>query len=83
MIKFKLDTGMEITVLSETTWNSLNQPEPLKPPDITLCGLVLCSQTSETTIFSFYIWVGKIGSGILNSNPWFHHPLGFSVGDNR
>ena len=38
LIKFKLDTGAEVTVLSEATWNSLNQIEPLQPPDTTLCG---------------------------------------------
>ena len=37
-IKFKVDTGAEVTVLSEATWNSLNQTEPLQPPDTTLCG---------------------------------------------
>ena len=37
-IKFKVDTGAEVTVLSEATWNSLNQIELLQPPDTTLCG---------------------------------------------
>ena len=38
LIKFKVDTGAEVTVLFEATWNSLNQIEPLQPPDTTLCG---------------------------------------------
>ncbi|XP_065891581.1 uncharacterized protein [Dysidea avara] len=38
LIKFKVDTGAEVTVLSETTWNKLNQIEPLQPPDTTLCS---------------------------------------------
>ena len=37
---------------------------------------------SQTAIFSFYFRMGKIGSGILNSNLWFQHPQ-FSMGVNR
>ena len=39
----------------------------------TLYGQWLVSH-SQTAIFSFDIWMGKIGSGILNSNIWFQHP---------
>jgi len=38
IIKFKVDTRAEVTVISEKTWSTLNQPEPLQPPDTILCG---------------------------------------------
>jgi len=47
-IKFKVDTGAEVTVISEKTWNSLNQTEPLFPADTTLCGL----DWSQLTVLS-------------------------------
>ena len=38
IIRFKVDTGAEVTVLSDKTWKSLNRTEQLKPADTTLCG---------------------------------------------
>ena len=38
VIKFKVDTGAEVTVLSEATWKILNFSEPLQKPSSTLCG---------------------------------------------
>ena len=35
---FKVDTGAEVTVISEATWNSLDQSEPLQHPQVSLCG---------------------------------------------
>ena len=35
---FKVDTGAEVTVISEATGNSLDQSEPLQHPKVSLCG---------------------------------------------
>lgn len=38
VILFKVDTGAEVTVISEDTWKSLHSTEPLLDPKIFLCG---------------------------------------------
>ena len=35
---FKMDTGAEVTAISEKTYKSLQSPPPLNPPDRILCG---------------------------------------------
>ena len=35
---FKVDTGAEVTVISEDTWKSLHSTEPLQDPKTFLCG---------------------------------------------
>lgn len=37
IIRFKIDTGAEMTVLSENTWKVLNLPEPLQNTCTSLC----------------------------------------------
>ena len=37
-IRFKVDTGAEVTVLSDSTWKSLKYSTPLKKTQISLCG---------------------------------------------
>ena len=38
MVTFKVDTGVKVTVVSATTWNSLTKPESLQPPETVLCS---------------------------------------------
>ena len=38
VILFKVDTGAEVTVISEKTWKSLHSAEPLQHPNTFLCG---------------------------------------------
>ena len=38
VVIFKVDTGAEVTVLSDTTWKILNLSELLQNPEISLCG---------------------------------------------
>ena len=38
VILFKVDTGAEVTVISEETWKSLHSAEPLQHPNTFLCG---------------------------------------------
>ena len=38
VIKFKVDTGAEVTVISEALWKTLNLSEPLRKPSLSLCG---------------------------------------------
>ena len=38
VIKFKVDTGAEVTVISEAMWKTLNLSEPLQKPIFSLCG---------------------------------------------
>ena len=33
-----MDTGAEVTVIAEATWNSLDSAKPLQQPDVSLCG---------------------------------------------
>ena len=37
-VRFKVDTGAEVTVLSDSTWKSLKSSTPLKKAQISLCG---------------------------------------------
>ena len=37
VIKFKVDTEAEVTVISEARWITLNIPEPLQKPSSSLC----------------------------------------------
>ena len=37
-VHFKVDTGAEVTVLSNSTWKSLKCSTPLKKAQISLCG---------------------------------------------
>ena len=37
-VRFKVDTGAEVTVLSDSTWKSLKRSTPLKKAQIPLCG---------------------------------------------
>ena len=37
-VRFKVDTGAEVTVLSDSTWKSLKCSTPLKKAQISLCG---------------------------------------------
>ena len=37
-IKFKVDTGAEVTVISKGTWKSLELKKPLQQSDVSLCG---------------------------------------------
>ena len=38
VIKFKVDAGAEVTVISEALWKTLNLSEPLQKPSLSLCG---------------------------------------------
>ena len=38
VIKFKVNTGAEVTVISETMWKTLNLSQPLHKPSSSLCG---------------------------------------------
>ena len=38
VIEFKVDTGAEVTVISEAMWKTLNLSEPLQKPSLSLCG---------------------------------------------
>ena len=38
VIPLKVDTGAEVTVLSDTTWKILNLSETLRKPGTSLCG---------------------------------------------
>ena len=38
VVLFKVDTGAEVTVISEGTWKSLSLTEPLQQPNTFLCG---------------------------------------------
>ena len=38
VIKFKVDTGAEVTVISEAMWKTMNLSEPLQKPSLSLCG---------------------------------------------
>ena len=53
VIRFKVDTGAEVTVLSDKTWKSLKRTEQLQPAETTLCGpdrnrLTVLGKTSLT-----------------------------------
>ena len=37
-VKFKVDTGAEVTVISEGTWKSLELKKPLQQSNVSLCG---------------------------------------------
>ena len=38
VVLFKVDTGAEVTVISEGTWKRLSLTEPLQQPNTFLCG---------------------------------------------
>jgi len=38
-LSFKVDTGAEVTALSDSTWKSFDLSSLLKKPEISLCGL--------------------------------------------
>ena len=38
VVLFKVDTGAEVTAISEGTWKSLSLTEPLQQPNTFLCG---------------------------------------------
>lgn len=45
LTSFKIDTGADITVIPEATYNSLSQRPPLKPTTAVLCspgGTIMC-----------------------------------------
>ena len=39
VIKFKEDTGVKVTVISDAIWKTLNFPQPLQKTISSLCGL--------------------------------------------